>query len=136
MKRILFLALPIMTLFYSCNGDSQKVSSESKELSSELREFLMKDYNEATQLFAAKYNISEKNSKLITAEYIKIFDPVMQQTITGIDDDRFLEKFIKPDESISEFIDRLTILSGEPKNIVSSYVIDLKLYMKSLKGND
>ncbi|HOD62569.1 MAG TPA: hypothetical protein PKG96_10770 [Bacilli bacterium] len=127
------LYLTMILLIASCSNPKETADNKSKEIekpSEELIEMFMKDYNDAAELFSIKYNISQKNAKIIINEYIRIYDPVLNSIITGKEDDRIGEKLLNPDESLRDFIFRMNQITGEESVKISSFVIDLKIYMK------
>jgi hypothetical protein len=136
MKKVFYLLIPVMLTMFSCNRDSQSSSTEKIEISADVIKVIMKDYNEATQLLGVKFNISGKNAELITSEYIKIYDPIMHRLITGVEDDKINEKIFNPDETLTEFINRVYMLTGEPKEKISSYLLELKMYLKTMDENN
>lgn len=137
MKLNAFIVMII--LMFSCSGNNNiktDQSQDSKELAPEIRAIIMKDYSDAIELLSIKHNISYDNSNKIVLEYIKIFDPIFQEIISGINDDRSGEKVFNPDETLTEFIKRMTLLTNESTEKISSFVIDLKMYMTIIKDND
>jgi len=123
-----------MILFTSCGAERKESSKENIELSSETKALILKDYTEATQILSLKYDIPEDKSQLITAEYIRIFDPVRYELISGIKDNRLVDKIMNPDENISNFIERMALLTEQSKAKVASYVMDMKLYLETMNN--
>lgn len=130
------LYLTMILLIVSCSNPKEKADNQHKESqkpSEELIEMLMKDYHDAAELFSIKYNISQKNAKIIIQEYINIYDPFLQIIITGKVDERIGEKLFNPDETLRDFILRMNQMTGEESVKISSFVIDVKMYMKLME---
>lgn len=134
MKKVLSISILFMILFTSCGAERKESSKENIELSSETKALILKDYTEATQILSLKYDIPEDKSQLITAEYIRIFDPVRYELISGIKDNRLVDKIMNPDENISNFIERMALLTEQSKAKVASYVMDMKLYLETMNN--
>lgn len=131
--------IAIILIIVSCSnpkaGNADQ-SSEKKLPQKELKEIVMKDYNDAAELFSIKYDISRKNSETIIQEYIIIYDPLINQILTGNKDIRIGEKLLKPEESLYEFINRMNKITGEDPAKISSFVIDLKMYLKLMESDN
>ena len=131
MRKWFYFFLTLMFLNTNCSNTPKEISEEKTELSHEAKTIILKKYEEATQILSVKHNIPDDKARLITMEYIKIYVPHIYMMVSGVEDNRLAEKIIKPDEELTDFIQRLAQSTGQPNDIVASYVFDLKLFLKS-----
>tara|TARA_R110002110_G_scaffold61285_15_gene172263 strand:- start:124 stop:495 length:372 start_codon:yes stop_codon:yes gene_type:complete len=122
----------------SCSDGKEKVEKKPQgaNRTSILVPILLKDYNDATSMLFHKYEIDSTKASIITYRFLEIYDPEIYNYIAKYSREFKVKEFSKePKPNLSDFVRQLSGETGLPLKTVSSYVMDLKMYMKEMRSD-
>lgn len=116
----------------SCNSVNDEQDNNKKsdsETFENLKEIILKDYNDAITLLSFKYGIDSLKAREITMKYIEVYDRSTLYMISENKEDFDFNNFSDTEVNISYFINDMCEETKLDPKIVSSYLIDLKVFM-------